>query len=202
MTESSIYIRPFGPDDYILINKWRNDHSLQMFTTGQKKYVSIEMEKEWVRDKMMNNSKEIYWAICLNDNSKRMIGYMSINNIDHLNKKLQLGGIVIGETDCRDGISLLESELFKLKYSFEELNMNRVDTKCLVNHPTAPIMLQSLGFRKEGTLRSYVFKNDHYIDVDIYSLLRDEYEELKKLGVYKIYKLIRRFRQFLKERSL
>lgn len=198
MSKSSIFFRAFNTDDYILINKWRNDHEFQQYTVGPLRYVSLEMEKAWVYEKMMNNTKDLYWAICLNDGSRRMIGYTSINNIDHLNKKAYFGGIVIGEPDCRDGVSLLEAEIIKLDYAYNQLNLNRIYADTQPSHYSSPSLLLALGFQKEGTMRDYVYKNGKYQDIDLYSILREDYNQMSKEGVYELRNLIKRFIKFSK----
>ncbi|MCH5245819.1 MAG: GNAT family N-acetyltransferase [Muribaculaceae bacterium] len=198
-TKFSVFLRPFAPDDYILLNKWRHDPEIQEYTGGPVRYVSIEMEKAWVHDKMMNNAKDIYWAICLNDESQRMIGYTSLNDIDHLNKRVIFGGLVIGEKDCRNGISMFEADLLKMDYAFNQLNMHCIVDECLSIHPSTPHTLRALGFKKGGVLRDYVYKNGKYHDIDVYSLLRSEYDEMMNAGNYSIRKLIRNFAKCCKE---
>ena len=83
---NSIFLRGFEIEDALLINKWRNDFEIQKLVSTSFKYVSLEIEKEWVKSKMMDNRKDIYLAICLNDDSRKMVGYVSVNNIDYLNR--------------------------------------------------------------------------------------------------------------------
>lgn len=158
MEKYSIYLRPFAEDDYLLINKWRNDHELQRMTGGLIKYVSLEMEREWVHQKMMDNVRDLYLAICLNDGSHRMIGYISLNNIDHLNKTADAGGTVIGEKDCQDGFSMFEALKLLLDYAFLQLNMNRITASCLPDHFLAPYSLGAFGFEKEGRMHECIYK--------------------------------------------
>ena len=84
MDNNKIFLRGFELEDYILINKWRNDPEIQNLLSGNFRYVSSEIEKEWVKQKMMNNTKELYLAICLAEGGCEMIGYTSINNIDYI----------------------------------------------------------------------------------------------------------------------
>ena len=72
-----IFLRGFQIEDHLLINKWRNDSEIQKLVSTSFKYVSLEIEKEWVKQKMMDNRKDIYLAICLNNASQQMIGYAS-----------------------------------------------------------------------------------------------------------------------------
>lgn len=199
MKKYSIYLRPYASEDYILINKWRNDPEIQATVVGPTRFVSLEMEKAWVHDKMMNNAKDIYWAICLNDGSDRMIGFTSLNEIDHVNKKCSLGGIVIGEKDCRDGVSFIEANLIKLDYLFNQLGMNRTETRCLTTHPVSPATVRALGFIFEGILHDYIFKNGEYQDLFMHALLRKDYYELLNSGEYDLKKIIKRFVKHLKD---
>lgn len=195
----SIFLRAFEQDDYILINKWRNDYDIQKLTGGQIKYVSLEMEKEWVHSKMMNNTRDIYWAICLNDDSKRMIGYISLNNIDYLNRSADAGGSVIGEKDCQDGVSIFEALKIVLDYAFLQLNMNRITASCLPEHYLAPHSLYAFGFKKEGSMKESVYKNGSYKDMDLYALLRKDYDILNANGSYQIKYIIKRCIKHIKE---
>jgi RimJ/RimL family protein N-acetyltransferase len=200
MEKYSIFLRAFEPGDHILINKWRNDPNIQKFTGGLIKYVSSEMEKEWVNNKMLHNDKDLYLAICLNDESKRMIGYISLNNIDHLNKTADAGGTVIGEKDCQDGFALFESLKILLDYAFYQLNLNRITASCLPKHFLAPYSLSSFGFRKEGTMREVIYKHGSYQDMDLYSLLRKDFDKIAEEDGYKTLAIIKRCKYYSKNR--
>lgn len=195
----SIFLRPFQEEDAILINKWRNDPEIHKFTGGPINYVSLEIERAWVRQKMMENRNELYLAICLNDESKKMIGYISLNKIDHVNKCLDAGGCVIGDKESRDGVSLFESIFLILDYAFNQLNMHRVTASCLPEHWMAPYHLGVFGFKKEGTLKECRYKNGKYHDMDLYALMRKDFDSMLEKGEYEIRDLIRRFRKIVKE---
>jgi RimJ/RimL family protein N-acetyltransferase len=200
MEKYSIFLRAFEPGDHLLINKWRNDSNIQKSTGGLIKYVSSEMEKEWVYNKMMHNDKDLYLAICLNDDSKKMIGYISLNNIDHLNKNADAGGTIIGEKDCQDGFAIFESLKILLDYAFYQLNMNRITASCLPNHFLAPYSLSAFGFQKEGTMREVIYKHGSYQDMDLYSLLRKDFDIITEQDGYKIMSIIKRCKNFSKNR--
>lgn len=189
---ASIFMRAFEPEDVLLINKWRNDPEIQSMTGGIIRKVSSEMEKAWLHDKMMNNYNEIYWAICLNDETKRMIGYTSINKIDYINRTAEGGGTVIGEKECRDGISLIETVLILLEYVFNTLNLNRFEAKCLFEHKTPQALLLSLKFKLEGFFRKAVYKNGDYHDMLYFAILREDYYNALIKGDLELRSIIKR----------
>lgn len=194
----SIYLRAFEHDDYILINKWRNDSELQKLTTGQIRYVSSEMEKAWVQQKMMSNTNEIYWAICANDGTDKMIGYTSINNINYINKSFLGGGVVIGDSDYRDGQAAVESFYMRLDYAFNELNMHRYYSWYLPNHIFSKSLQESMFCSVEGIEREAVFKMGKYYDLVHSSLLRREFLEHQNNGDYAIPLTLRRLVKAIK----
>ena len=191
MDKYSITLRPFREDDYLVINKWRNDYHVQKLTGGPIRFVSLEIEKNWVKSKMQDNIRDIYLAICLNDDSQRMIGYISLNQIDHLNKSADAGGTVIGDKEYQDGQAVFEALNIVLEYAFDQLNLNRISADCLPEHYLAPYSLGAFGFVKEGTKREALYKNGKYHNIDFYSLLRSDYERLRLENRYTLRNLVK-----------
>ena len=143
MDNYKIFLRGFELEDYILINKWRNDPEIQNLLSGNFRYVSSEIEKEWVKQKMMNNTKELYLAICLAEGGCEMIGYTSINNIDYINRCAHGGGIINGNRQYRDGEIRYEVGKMIRELVFDHMNLNRFTGACLAEHKTSKIMMEA-----------------------------------------------------------
>lgn len=160
-------------DDYLLINKWRNDPFISQYLGGNFFYVSSEREKRSVENKIFNDSKDIYLGVC-NIESDNLIGYVSINNIDLRNLKAEWGGTLIGEKDFICGGYGKEASALLLRFLFDQYPINRCYAYCLEDHPATPNLFKSLGFKKEGVLRDEVFKDGVFKNLFIYSVLRRE----------------------------
>lgn len=192
---NSIFFRAFEPNDYILINEWRNCPEIQKLTSGTFRYVSSEREKEWVLSKIKNDSEDIYWAICLNDESKKLIGYTSINQIDLIHRKAFHGGIVIGIKDFRDGQIMIDTILKTLAYVFDELNLNRLEAMCLEEHQTSYKMLKIMGYSLEGIKRQAIYKHGKYHDQYLFSILKSEYSSMLTSNEFAIDNILKRLKQ-------
>lgn len=190
----SIYLRGFKEEDYIIINKWRNDPVLQQLTSTSFKYVSEAIEKEWVKQVMMDNRRNIYLAICLKDNDE-IIGYTSLNNIDYINRSVEGGGILI-DKNHQNGIERYEVGILIRELVFDHLNLNRLEARCLVEHKVSHVTIEASGFIKEGLLRDSVFKNGCYHDQYIFSLLREDYYKLLDEGYFNFREYIKRIKNF------
>lgn len=181
---SSVFLRAFELDDYRIINQWRNDKEVQSKTCGHFRYVSSEMEKNWVQQKMLNNSQDVYLAICLNDETRRMIGYTSINHINHMDRKAHSGAMVIQEETQRSGEYILDTSIIKMRHVFDDLNIHRYTGSCLETQISSRLMMEMMGFSLEGIERDSVYKQGRFHNVLRYSILSTEYYDLLNNGGY------------------
>ena len=195
---NTIYLRLLEPQDYETTYLWRNDYNIQKMTCGPLRYISKEMEKTWAQNRSLDNYRNIYVAIC-SIKSDKIIGYMSLNDIDYVNRSCVGGGIVIGDNEYRDGTAYLEAELMVIDYAFNQLNMNRYSGECLEQHVLSRANLLALNFKNEGRKRQAVYKNGQYHDVLFFSLLRDDYYYYLDAGNYEIDKIISNTVYYVKE---
>ena len=193
-TTSSIYLRPFIENDYKKINIWRNDTEIQRLVSASYRYVSEAIEQEWVKNKMMENQKDLYLAICLKENNE-MIGYTSINEIDYINRTAKGGGILLGK-EWQNGVERYEAGVLIRSYVFNHLNLNRIEGRCLVNHISSIVTMEASGYVCEGRLRKAIYKNGSYQDQLVFSLLRDEYYRLCEEGEYTLKRYAKRVKKF------
>lgn len=193
----SIYLRGFQEDDFKQINVWRNDPEIQRLVSTSFKYVSEAIEREWVRNKMMDNRRDIYLAICLKENDK-MIGYVSVNSIDYINRSAEGGGIIL-DKEYQDGIARYEVGVLIRELVFDHLNINRYEGRCLVEHTASRIVMEATGYKLEGIIRKSVYKDGRYHDQCIYSLLREDYYQWKELGKYSLASFAKLVRNLKKE---
>ena len=192
----SIYLRGFNEDDYRQINVWRNDRDIQRLVSTSFKYVSEAIEREWVKNKMLDNRRDIYLAICRKENDK-MIGYVSINSIDYINRSAYGGGIIL-DKEYQDGIARYEVGILIRQLVFDDLNINRYEGRCLVEHVSSRIIMEATGYQLEGIIRESVYKDGKYHDQCVYSLLRKDYYEWCKIGKYSLSSFARLVRKLKK----
>ena len=198
MKRNSVFLRAFEPDDYLLINKWRNDFDVQKNVAGRFRYVSEAREKKWVEYQIENNSTDIYLAICENNDSKKMIGYTSINNIDYVNRKAHWGGLVMAG-DNHNSKQLTDAILLIFDYAFVDMSLHRLTGAFLDYHKNAFYMNQMMGLKIEGVEKDSVFKNQEYHDLYKVAILHNEYFDLLNSGGYEDRAIRTRLLQITKE---
>lgn len=193
----TIYLRLFEPEDYEKTFLWHSDYDLMKSTCGPFRFVSKEIEKNWVASKAVHNQTDIYLAICLIENDE-MIGWYSISDIDFLNRKCHCSGVVIGDKRYRDGEAYQEAGYLAFQYIINELNMNRITGSCLKEHILSRAEMEASFWTLEGIERQSVFKDGEYHDICNYAILREEYLEHKKNGDFDSRLKLRRMGKIIK----
>lgn len=189
---SNICFRTFEECDIDAIYRWKNDDELNRLAIGLNKRVSHDDVAKWVRSKMPHNPYEIFWAICTNDEEQRIIGYACLTKIHYINSSAHFSGILIGDPAYHDGITWIEVNKFVLEYVFERLGLNRMYGSAMIEQEQSNTMGRALFLQTEGVERQAVYKNGRFYDVELHSILKDEYFEHKAKGEYETASIMKR----------
>jgi len=199
--DNTICFREFEERDVDFVYRCKNDEKLNNMIVGQFHPLTYEEAERWVHGCMGEHDAYKFWAICTNDDEKRIIGWVSLSQIDKENSSACHHGIVIGDNEYRDGTAMFEAMLFSMEYAFEHLGTNRLYGSCLSEHKISPHMLNALKFTLEGTLRQAIFKNDRYYDELLYGILKNEYFVYKESGAFDLTALIIAFMDSIKSKK-
>lgn len=196
---NTVCFREFEERDVDAIFKWKNDEKLSHMIVGQFHPITYEDATKWVKGCMGHHDNFIFWAICTNDEEKRIIGWAALAKIDKVNQSAETHSIVIADSDYNDGFAWIETEMFMFNYAFEVLNLNRLYGVSLVGHKISNQVGELMFMKTEGVLRQAIYKNEKFYDLQYDAILKDEYFAHKEAGDYEIMKLIRRLRKMRHE---
>lgn len=197
----TVLFRDFEERDVDSIYKWKNDEQLNSLIVGQYHPFSYEEAINWVHGCMGEHKTYKFWAVCTNDEEKRIIGWVSLSDIDYENMSASFHGIVIADPNYRDGFAWIESYLFVMSQTFDVMGLNRLEGKNLVNHKQSNFIGGILFWKGEGIMRQAVRKNGEFYDLRIGSILRKEYLDHKVNGEYEMSSILHRLRNSLRNRN-
>jgi [ribosomal protein S5]-alanine N-acetyltransferase len=113
------------------------------------------------------------WGIILKENNQ-LIGTTGLNGLQLKNKKAEIG-YELHPSYWRKGYT---TEAIKevLRYSFGELELNRIGAVVYIENQASFNLLKKLGFCKEGELRDYLYQNNKYHTTHMLSILKHEWD--------------------------
>ncbi len=165
-------LRELEKKDIFAINKWRNDAQLIEKLGAPFRYINIEVDQKWYDDYMMNRSKQVRCAII--DDNDYILGLVSIVGIDYINQCAEFH-IMIGDKENQGkGIGLFATNEM-LKHAFLNLNLNRIELTVLEDNIRAQALYERVGFVREGIKRKAKYKKGKFVNMYMYSILKEDY---------------------------
>lgn len=166
-------LRELERKDIPIINKWRNNPALIEKLGAPFRFINEDVDNLWFDSYMKNRNNSVRCAI-VQDESDEIIGLVSLLKIDCINQSAEFN-IMIGDTQYQGKGAGTFAARAILEHAFYNLNLHRVELSVLQSNTVAQHLYEKVGFVKEGVKRQANFKNGHFVDMVLYSLLRDEY---------------------------
>ena len=104
----------------------------------------------------------------------KIIGALGFNVIENTNKKVEIG-YMLDKDSCGNGI-MTKSCKALINYGFNELDLNRIEIKAAVENTKSRAIPERLGFKQEGILQQGEFLYDHFVDVAVYGMLKENWK--------------------------
>ena len=197
--KKTVLFRDFEERDIDFIFQCKNDERLNKLIVGKFSPFTYEEAVQWVHGCMGKHDTYNFWAICTNDEEKRIVGWVSLSEIDYNNKSACSHGVVIGDNSYQDGTAWIECGLFLYDFVFEKLHFNRIYGSYIEDQLASRCIALAMFETIEGTARQAIYKNGKYNNIIYSSLLRDEYIYHKQQGDYEFNKIVRRMIKARKE---
>ncbi len=173
-----IYLRPAERDDIPLFVQWFNDAETAAYLS-QRSPLSLPMEEDWFERAVAGQGKDGYhFVICRLDDA-RPIGTIGLFALDHVNGKAGMG-ITIGEKRLwgqgygSDALNAL------LDFGFGSLRLERIWLEVYEFNARGRRSYEKCGFVLEGVERHAAYRDGRFIDVQLMSMLRGEWERLER----------------------
>lgn len=103
----------------------------------------------------------------------RFAGVVGLHQIDWNNRKTAIGYWLGAEFEGKGLMTMACSAI--IDHCFESLNLNRLEIRAATGNTRSRAIPERLGFRHEGTLSQYELLYENYNDMEVYSLLKEEW---------------------------
>ena len=174
----NIKLSPIDNVEIDLLQKWQNDVNIKYPLMGFRFPIQKKSIENWLEDvRNENGSSRVIYAIFIDD---LPLGMVSLHGIDYVNSKVFYGIYINGKKNHNKGVGYAASQL-ALDFAFHAMGLNRVELEVLVSNKNAISLYEHIGFVNEGIKRNSFFADNKFIDVQIMSILKNEFVFDKKL---------------------
>lgn len=158
-------------DDFIDVT---SQPEIQPTTYGIPVPYTKKYAKKWFRF-IKNNirTRQAYEFAVFIRNSDTYIGNVGLINVSSLHNHAEIS-YYIDKNLWGMGYAT-EAAAKMLQFGFETLGMFKITGLCMSSNPASRRVMEKLGMRFEGTMRSEMLKNGTYYDIDRLSILKEEY---------------------------
>lgn len=167
-----IYLSPIHLEDVELYTRWMNDFATTDYIGRSMKMISLDSEAEFL--KILQKEEATFSIVTLEEN--KVIGIVSLNQIDHIKRTATLG-VFIGEPSQREKGFGTEAIRLIVEYGFLYLNLNNIDLSCIEFNQRAYRCYQKCGFQEYGRRRKAEYLNGKYYDVIKMDVLAEEWKQ-------------------------
>jgi len=169
-TYNIFYLRKPKEDDAQAFLEISRDWEVMKYYGEQGNCKNMEQAENQVRWALGEFEKNGGRWIIADQASGSYIGDVGFHGFENIHRRDEIGYRLNKAYWGRGIMSAFISQL--LSWGFLELNYNRVEALVDPRNPASARTLEKNGFRKEGLLRDYEFEYGHFIDLEMYSLLK------------------------------
>jgi len=172
-----LILRPFVMDDAQNAYKnWMSEDKVTKYLRWQTHKDISETKKvleEWTE---AYNRQDTYLGAIVLKEIDEPVGSISVVDKDEYLNILHVG-YCIGSKWWNKGITS-ESYTAVIDYLFREVRANRIESQHDPDNPYSGRVMRKCGLQYEGTLRKADFNNQGVVDACMYSILREEWNNL------------------------
>ncbi len=165
-------LQPVRDEDISLIYQGLSDQRVvKYYGVSFDSLEKTKIQMEWYRN-LESEGTGIWWTVRTRSNGT-FIGAGGFNNLVKEHRKAEIGFWLLPEFWGKGYMS----EAFRkiCHFGFEDLGLHRIEGWVESNNAACIKALIKCGFTLEGTMRECEWKDDHFIDLCLYSQLESEF---------------------------
>ena len=169
-----VALRAIEREDLRVLQQWANDPEMCAMLGSWHFPTSMNDTNKWFESLGVNSMHQRF-AITLPGN--KMIGTANVIDINWKDRNAQ-HGLLIGDLENRGKGYAIDTIMAVMKYCFEELGMNRLDTTIIeYNQTSYNLYVNKCGWHEEGRQKNWYFRQNKYWDKFIIGITKDQYME-------------------------
>ncbi|HZU14908.1 MAG TPA: GNAT family protein [Chloroflexota bacterium] len=170
-----VTLQPLQPDNLPVLRQWWANNQLIGSLITAPPIPTPKQEEQWYEE-VARSADEVIWGIHASD---AFVGWTRLYDIDWLNRHAGSQIVIAPAGEWGKGYG---SEAVKLRsaHAFQSLGLAHLAAMTLAGQAGAQRILVKAGYAKIGTRQHYAFRNGSLHDVDLFQLLREEWQARRR----------------------
>jgi RimJ/RimL family protein N-acetyltransferase len=171
---NKIKLRAIEVADLTQLQIWANDPDIQYWLGGWHFPTNMNDQQNWYNSLSCSSNNQRF--IIVNEENL-VIGMANLVNINFKDGNAEHGLLLDRKYQGKGyGYSVV---LAMMNYAFNELRLNRLETTIIANNVASMnLFLNKCGWKKEGVLRNWYFRQGCFIDKVCLGILKEEFLNL------------------------
>jgi RimJ/RimL family protein N-acetyltransferase len=179
---NKVRLRAVEEADLPQLHVWANDEDLWANLGGWRFPSNFESLKAWFAGLASDPLNHRF--VIETKEERQVIGTANLVSIDWKNRNAT-HGMLLGSADMRAKGYGLDTVMAVMRYAFDELNLERLDTDIIeYNAASLALYIGKCGWTEEGRMRRWHFRQGRYWDKVIVGVTRDDYAAIAKSTAY------------------
>ncbi len=155
----------------------RSDEKVMNYMDSEK-HMTIQYSENFISEnlKMYEQKKGIFWGL-IEKTSGKFIGDFAYWKIDTKNSRAEIGFSLKPEFWGKGFMK--EAMIQIIDFGFNDLKLHSIEANINPGNENSRGILTKLGFKKEAYFRENYYFNGKYLDSEIYSLLKIDFNPIK-----------------------
>lgn len=175
-----IMLRAIERKDHELITSMFNSPEIERLVIGWSFPLSQLAHEKWIEEHYKDDNLRL---IIERLDSHEAVGVAMLTDIDWKNRKASYGIKIADKENRHQGLGIDTTMAF-MRYAFDELQLNRLDSCCLEDNVLSKKMHMKCGWVEEGVRRNYIYKQGKYKDLIELGILAQDYYSLLESNNY------------------
>ena len=146
--------------------RWLNDPEITKFSNNQYKNHSLEKQKKYLNDCLIDSNIDLYGIFYVN----KHVGNISINDINNIHKRSEITYVLGDRSYWSKGIMSASIKILVLKAK-KDYKLNKLFASCANENFASRRVLEKNGFILEGTRKKHLFFQKKWYDQLDYGLI-------------------------------
>lgn len=171
-----IRLRQQNEEDASYIFKLRSNELVNQYL-DQDIFTTNERAESFLQQNLEKFSRKegLFWVI-EDSASQQVIGDFTLWDIDRKHLRAELGYTLHPDFWSKGIMTKVAHTI--IPFAFDQLGVHSLKADINPNNESSRKLLLKLGFQKEGYFRESYYYNGHFLDTEVYGLLKPDYQKI------------------------